>query len=347
MKRLFLLIAAITMTALLYSQNTPQAQGQSQENQQRRPRPAFNPLEPNVHDPVLAKDGDTYYMFMTGNGVSTMVSKDLKSWTFGKPVFTQTPEWTKEKLPGFRGHMWAPDVIFYKGRYHVFYSCSAFAKNTSMIGHASTKTLNPESPDYNWEDHGMIIQSVPNRDMWNAIDPNIIVDETGTPWMNFGSFWDGIKMVKLTNDMMAVAQPEEWYSLCRRQRTHKLDDTNPGDGAVEAPFIFKHDKYYYLFVSYDYCCRGLKSDYNVVVGRSEKVTGPYLDKEGVSLAIGGGTVIIKGDEKYAGVGHNGVHTFDNTDYFVAHGYSKAENGASKLVLRKIEWSADGWPILAD
>ena len=95
--------------------------------------------------------------------------------------------------------------------------------------------------------------------MWNAIDPNIIVDENGTPWMSFGSFWDGIKMVKLTDDMMQVAQPEEWHSLCRRERSFELDDKDPGDGAVEAPFIMKHGDYYYLFVSFDYCCRGKDS----------------------------------------------------------------------------------------
>lgn len=340
MKKISFAILLFALTSAAISQNTPPAG-------QQRQRPVFNPQEPGVHDPVMAKDGDTWYMFATGNGISQLTSKDLKSWSNAKPVFSVTPEWTKEALKGFRGHMWAPDVIYHQNRWHIFYSCSAFAKNTSLIGHASTPTLNTEDPKFGWVDHGMIIQSVPNRDMWNAIDPNIIVDENGTPWMNFGSFWDGIKMVKLSPDMMSVAKPEEWYSLCRRQRTHKLEDTNPGDGAVEAPFIFKHRKFYYLFVSYDYCCRGLRSDYNVVVGRSEKVTGPYIDKEGLSLATGGGTVILKGDEKWAGAGHCAVYNFDNSDYLIAHGYSKAENGASKLVLKKIEWGTDEWPMLID
>ena len=181
--------------------------------------------------------------------------------------------------------------------------------------------------------------------MWNAIDPNIIVDEDGTPWMNFGSFWDGIKMVKLTKDMMQVAQPEEWYSLCRRERSFELDDKDPGDGAVEAPFIMKHGDYYYLFVSFDYCCRGLKSNYKVVVGRSKSVTGPYVDKEGKSMAKGGGSLVIQGNKDYAGVGHNAAYHLDGKDYFLCHAYSVAEDGASKLIIREMTWTSDGWPVV--
>lgn len=107
--------------------------------------------------------------------------------------------------------------------------------------------------------------------------------------------------------MNAVAQPEEWYSLSRRKRTFELDDKNPGDGAVEAPFIMKHGDYYYLFVSFDYCCRGEKSDYKVVVGRSKTVTGPYLDKEGMPMDKGGGSLVIEGNKDFAGIGHNSAY----------------------------------------
>jgi arabinan endo-1,5-alpha-L-arabinosidase len=296
---------------------------------------------PGTHDPVLIKEGDRYYLFATGQGISILSSPDLITWKFEPPVFREAPAWAVERIPTFRGHIWAPDVQYYQGRYHVFYSCSAFGKNTSVIGHASSKTLNTESPDYGWTDHGMVIESKPYRDNWNAIDANVIVDEAGTPWMNFGSFWGGIKMVKLTADL-TVAEPQEWYSLCRRPRTWALDDADPGDGAVEAPFIYKKGNYYYLFVSYDYCCRGERSDYKVMVGRSEKVTGPYVDKEGKRLDQNGGTILLQGGTEWAGVGHCGVHLIDNKDYFVAHAYVKAENGASKLIVRTLSWT-DGWP----
>lgn len=313
------------------------------QNPNIRIRRAADPYEPVVHDPVMAKEGNTYHIFCTGQGISHLVSADMKKWTQVKPVFATSPAWVNDYLKDFRGHIWAPDVLFYQGRYHLFYSCSAFAKNTSVIGHASTTTLDTTGV---WVDHGAVLQSVPNRDMFNAIDPNIIVDENGTPWMNFGSFWDGIKLVRMKKDLSAVEQPEEWYSLCRRNRTFTLSETDPGDGAVEAPFIFKKGKYYYLFASYDYCCKGLNSNYYVVVGRSEKVTGPYLDMEGRSMATGGGTTVLKGDEKWAAAGHCAVYSFDNTDYLIAHGYSRQQNGISKLLVRVIEWDAQGWPVLS-
>ena len=181
--------------------------------------------DPMVHDPVMIKEGNRYYLFTTGYGVSILSSSDLTTWRIEPSIFEQGPQWAMDLIPGFRGHIWAPDVIFYEGRYHVFYSCSAFAKNTSAIGHASTPTLDCKASNYKWTDHGKVLQSIPFRDMWNAIDPNIIIDEKGTPWMDFGSFWDGIKMVRLKKDLSGLAQPEEWISLCRRERQFDLDDS--------------------------------------------------------------------------------------------------------------------------
>ena len=309
----------------------------------RKLRPKFDPQAPLVHDPVMIRQGETYYLFSTGNGVQVLSSKDFKNWSFEKPVFSEIQSWVKDKLKDFKGHIWAPDILFYQGRYHLFYACSAFAKNTSVIGHASTLTLDMKSPDYRWTDHGLVLESVPYRDMWNAIDPNIIVDDDGTPWLNFGSFWDGIKMVKMEKDLMTVAQPEVWCSLVRRDRNFMLDDSDPGDGAVEAPFIAKHGDFYYLYVSFDYCCRGMKSDYKIAVGRADKVTGPYYDKEGKSMAIGGGSIIVEGNKDWAGVGHCAVYSFDGKDYLIAHGYSIADDGVSKLIVREIKWDEEGWP----
>ena len=152
-------------------------------------------------------------------------------------------------------------------------------------------------------------------------------------------------MVKLTPDLSAVAQPEEWLSLSRRDRTFTLNDKNPGDGAVEAPFIMKHGDYYYLFVSFDYCCRGNNSDYKLAVGRSESAKGPYLDKEGNDMAFGGGTVFLEGNDEWAGVGHNSAYNFDGKDYMFFHGYYKPRNGAPLLLVREIEWDEEGWPVV--
>jgi arabinan endo-1,5-alpha-L-arabinosidase len=297
-----------------------------------------------AHDPVMIKQGDTYFLFTTGFGIGVFSSKDMKSWRRERPVFSKPPEWVIKALPNYKGgSMWAPDISYHNGKYYLYYAVSSFGKNTSCIGLVVNKTLDSASAGYKWEDMGKVVQSVPGRDMWNAIDPNLIVDENNTPWLAFGSFWNGMKMVKLSSDFASVAQPEEWYTIASRPRSFAIPDTAAGDGSIEGPFVFKKDKYYYLFISWDYCCRAEKSDYKVVVGRSEKVTGPYIDKNGVPLWKNGGSLVIQGDNKqWYGAGHNSVYTFDNKDYIVYHGYDAQDKGRSKLIIEELQWK-DGWP----
>ena len=306
----------------------------------------FSTRNTPVHDPVLIKEKDTYYIFCTGNGISVYASPDLQHWRKKAAVFSRPPEWAVKTIPGFKGHIWAPDISFHNGRYYLYYAVSAFGKNTSCIGLAVNTTLNPQSPDYKWEDKGMVIQSVPGRDMWNAIDPNLVFDDTGTPWLSFGSFWDGIKLVKLQHNLQAIAEPQEWYTIARRPRDFSTPDTSAGNGAIEAPFIFRKGKYYYLFVSRDYCCQGEKSTYKVVVGRSEKVQGPYLDKQQQPLQLDGGTLVAQGDgTNWYGAGHNAVFSNAGKDYIVLHGYDAKDRGRSKLIIEEISWNPEGWPAV--
>ena len=301
--------------------------------------------KPITHDPVVAKHGDTYYLFCTGPGITSFTSKDLKTWTKADPVFAESPKWAKNIAPGFNGHIWAPDIIQHKGTYHLYYSISAFGKNTSAIGLVTNTTLNPEDDNYKWEDQGPVIQSVPNRDLWNAIDPNIIFDEKGTPWMSFGSFWTGLKIVKLNDDLKSLAEPQEWYPIAKRNRGENIPDADAGRAALEGPFIFKKGDYYYQFLSWDYCCRGEESTYKLVVGRSKNVIGPYLDKEGKKLTEGGGSLVIEGNKNWYGVGHNSVFTFDGKDYTFMHGYDASDRGLPKLIVKEVNWE-NGWPVVA-
>ncbi len=311
---------------------------------------------PDCHDPVVAFCDGTYYMFTTGMGV--MSSPDQKKWKRENSVFTKLPQWAVDK--GFRGMPWAPDIIFHDGLWHIYYSCSKFGKNTSAIGVATNKTLNPDSPDFKWEDQGMVVESIPGRDEWNAIDPNVIIDENGDGWMVFGSFWRGIKMFKLDETLTRMAEPQEWYPVARRPEGTAPDtvssdtavssdprgkDFDAGNGAIEAPFLFKHGDYYYLFVSFDLCCRGALSTYNVVVGRSKNVYGPFYDKDGVSMMESGGTHVLQPNGQYSGVGHCAVVTFDGKDYIYCHAYNKDYDYASKLIVREVNWSEDGWPVV--
>ena len=298
-----------------------------------------------VHDPVVIEQDGTYHLFCTGMGIGHYTSADLQNWEKADPVFAEKPSWTDSVVSDFKNHIWAPDVIEHNGKYYLYYSVSAFAKNTSAIGLTINSTLDSDDEDYKWEDQGIIVQSVPNRDLWNAIDPNIIFEENGAPWMSFGSFWNGLKMVKLSDDLKSVAQPEEWRTIARRERSFELDDKDPGDAALEAPFIFKKGEYYYLFLSWDLCCRGENSTYKVVVGRSESATGPFVDADGKPLNQGGGTLLIEGNENWYGVGHNSVYTFNDKDYYFSHAYDANDNGAPKLVIKEINWM-DGWPTIA-
>ena len=301
----------------------------------------------SVHDPVMIKQGDTYYLYCTGFGISAFASGDMKEWERLPRIFESPPQWAIQEVPGFRGHIWAPDISFHDGIYYLYYSVSTFGKNLSCIGLATSKTLDPEDPEYGWEDQGMVVKSVPGRDLWNAIDPNLVVDDEGIPWLTFGSFWRGMKLFRLNETMDRPAEPQEWYTISARPRDIYTDEKEAGEGAVEAPFIFKKNGYYYLFVSFDFCCRGIESTYKIMVGRSEKVTGPYLDKRGRNMTLGGGTLLLEGNKEWPGVGHNSIYTFDGVDYLVYHAYDAADNGRSKLKIKPVDWDEDGWPMVIE
>lgn len=309
-----------------------------------------------VHDPVMIRQDGTYYVFATGPGIAVWSSPDRVHWTREKPVFAAPQAWAVEAVPGFRGSIWAPDISFHAGRYYLYYAVSAFGKNTSCIGVATNATLDPRSPDFKWEDHGKIIQSIPGVTNWNAIDPNIITADDGTPYMAFGSFWEGLKLVKLTPDRLGIAEPLANLPTIASRKTDPgapnppASSGNPveaGGNAIEAPFIFKHGDSYYLFASIDYCCRGAKSTYKMIVGRAKAIAGPYLDEAGVPLARGGGTILLAGDAHWYGVGHNAVCTFDGVDYIIFHGYDASDERArSKLRIEKLRWNEAGWPVVA-
>jgi len=306
----------------------------------------------SVHDPVMIRQDSVYHLFCTGRGIASWTSTDMQHWKAEQPVFATPPQWAVNAVAGFKGHIWAPDISYYNGQYYIYYSVSAFGKNTSCIGVATNKTLNAASPDYVWVDHGKLIESVPGKTNWNAIDPNLVVDKDSTPYLVFGSFWGGLKIVKLNKDRLSLAQSlNNIPTIASRivgavAVNPKTLDDNPvdaGSNAIEAPFIFKKGKYFYLFFSAGYCCKGPKSTYKMMVGRSEKLSGPYLDHDSNDLAHGGGTVLLAGDENWYGVGHNAVCSFDGTDYLVYHGYDAADKGISKLRITQLIW-AKGWPI---
>ncbi len=292
-----------------------------------------------VHDPVIIKEQDTYYVFCTGGAIRR--SKDLRNWTLAGYVFGkgQLPAWTRQEVPGSKGGYWAPDISSYKGTYRLYYAVSTFGKNDSVIGLATNVTLDPDNPDYKWVDEGMVFRSH-HDDNFNAIDPNLITDEEGRQWLDFGSFWGGIKMRRIDAATGKLSSEDTTlYSLASRPHAQRQPD------AIEAPFIVHHGSFYYLFASFDFCCRGVNSTYYTVVGRSREVTGPYFDADGKPMTEGGGTRLTAPTNLWRGPGHEGILLQrSGPDLMVFHAYDAA-TGKPHLQISTISWENE-WPHTA-
>lgn len=306
-----------------------------------------------THDPSIAKDGDTWYLFATANGpvrkgeLPIRCSKDLHLWKLCGYVFDKIPDWILKESPKTR-ELWAPDISYFNGEYHLYYAFSVFGKNTSGIALLTNKTLNPSSPDFHWVDKGLVLRSQLEDD-FNAIDPNLVIDEKGQPWLAFGSFWSGIKMRQIDAKTGLLSSTDtKLYSLASRKRPDNPPPNPPGlPGnwqAIEAPFIVRHADYYYLFVSFDLCCRGTKSNYKTMVGRSQSVTGPYVDANGSPMPEGGGTPLLVGNSRWLGPGGESVLQQKDGDIIVFHAYD-AKTGEAYLQISTLTW-ANGWPQAA-
>lgn len=290
-----------------------------------------------IHDPVIAHEGDTYYVFSTGGRIPFICSKDKINWEFCGRVFEKNPAWTRDVNPNL-ADIWAPDISFFDNQWHLYYAVSNFGNQNSAIGLATNTTLDPNNPNYTWVDHGVILRSQPG-DQWNAIDPNLVLDEQGEPWLVWGSFWHGLWMRKIDRATGALAADTTVYRLADRSAGPAK---NP---AIEAPFIVFHDGWWYLFASFDQCCQGIDSTYNVRVGRSAALTGPYVDRDGVLLTKGGGTRILSAYDRWKGPGHNGMLVEDGIYWMVYHAYDAKQIGIPKLRIESIAWDVDGWPSL--
>ena len=293
-----------------------------------------------VHDPSIIKEADTYYLFSTRAGIAIRCSKDLVHWRLCGDVFAHLPEWAVKEVPGLRG-LWAPDISYFNGKYHLYYSVSTFGSNHSRIGLVTNQTLDPASDKYRWVDQGNVIGSEKTDD-WNAIDPDVVLDEHNQPWLAFGSFWGGIKLRKLDGATGKLSSEDQTlYSLARRART------SGGPGAIEAPNIIRKNDYYYLFVSFDFCCRGKDSTYNIRVGRARRLTGLYIDRSGKPMMEGGGTLVVAGAGRWAGPGHSAVLQEKDGDYLIYHAYDIEWRGASTLRISTLRWDSEGWPTISN
>lgn len=288
-----------------------------------------------VHDPAYVHTDDGDYVYSTGNGqiadgnIQIRRSDDGADWEYVGEVWDEKPAWLTEQIPGV-DNLWAPELYEHDGTWYLYYSASTFGSNTSLIALATNTTLDPDDPSYEWVDKGEVIASAGTD--FNAIDPGIVEDEHGKPWMAFGSFSSGLKIV-----------PLEWPSGLRADDSEPVTIADRGliENAIEAPYIVPHDGRFYLFASRGFCCKGVDSTYEIIVGRADHVTGPYEDADGGSLLEDGGTVVLTTDGDQVGPGGQSV----SGDVLAFHWYDAAAEGVATLGLEPLQWR-DGWPVVA-
>ncbi len=287
-----------------------------------------------THDPMILSADGKFFLFSTGDNLGAKTSNDLSSWQAAPDVLSsanQAGVVGRAAVPGV-GNLWAPDASYFGDAYHLYYAASTFGSNRSCIGHLSRASMSAGS----WADRGPVICSnTSTDDDYNAIDPNVIVDSDGTPWLTFGSFWSGIQLIKL--DQSGDRDGTSLVALAARPSA---------GGALEAPFLLRRCGFYYLFTSWDKCCKGVDSTYNIRVGRAPALSGPFVDHEGKALLQGGGTLVVEGGSRYHGPGHNAVLFTATGAYNIYHAYDGNQNGASVLRIAELAWDAAGWPVSA-
>ncbi len=298
------------------------------------------PLEVSASRGITTRDPSSiveckgeYWVFYTGRGVPSYHSRDLVKWERGPAVFKTAPEWIAQIVPKNRNmNYWAPDIIKLGERYLLYYAVSSFGKMTSAIGLATNPTLDPNDPAYHWTDQGFVVRTQ-DGDGYNAIDPSVFHERDGSLWLAFGSYWSGIKLIALDSQTGKQKTPDSHlFSLAYNE-------------SIEASYLCRHDDYYYLFVNWGSCCQGPKSTYNIRVGRSRSVTGPYLDKAGVDMLQRGGSLFLATTNgPLIGPGHAGTLTARGKDWFTSDFEGDLRmDGRATLAIMPLGWDAEGWP----
>ena len=296
-----------------------------------------------VRDPSVMRQGNTYYVFGTDasgpavNGsLPIMCSTDRVAWTSCGYVFSAIPAWVAAQVPGVIG-LWAPDISYFNGLYHVYYAGSTFASNTSVIGLATNTTLDSSDPNYAWVDQGEVLGSV-STDDFNAIDPTILADMDGRVWLTYGSYWSGIKQQQIdpTTGFLLASNPTV-YSLAYRP--------NVQYDPIEGTSLVHKGSYYYLFASFDNCCAAdpYQDTYRIMVGRGTAPQGPFVDMAGVDMMQGGGTQLLAGNGTTWNGPGGGTAYIDlvNGDIIVFHAI-QLPDGAAYLFVNPLAWVND-WP----
>jgi arabinan endo-1,5-alpha-L-arabinosidase len=287
-----------------------------------------------AHDPSMVRGADgRWYVFSTHDGVQVRVSADLRHFTRVGPAFPHGTALAAQ-YAGDPMEIWAPDVSRRGETYWMYYAVSQFGSNNSAIGVATSRTAAPGT----WTDRGLVY-ATKSGDAINAIDPNLFVDHSGRWWLTFGSFWSGIAQLPLDP---RTGKPAEGTPTPRVIASRPDHPTH----AVEAPSLVEHAGWYYLFVSFDYCCRGMESSYRIMVGRSRAPSGPFVDRSGRPMLDGGGTQVLGTHDQIIGPGGQSVVPGRSGWQLVYHYYDGTNAGTPHLALNDLVFDRAGWPHAA-
>jgi arabinan endo-1,5-alpha-L-arabinosidase len=279
-----------------------------------------------AHDPTIIKEGNTWWCFTTGTGLPVKYSADGLNWTQGVPLFAAELSWWRTYASQM-GHLdvWAPDIHFFGGRYWCYYCVSEFGTNNSAIGLESCSSIALGD----WRDDGLVLSSKSGVQTFNALDPDLTFDAAGNPWLVFGSYFDGIHVVRLEPTTM--------------KPTGTISSIAARANGIEGTNIVYANGYYYLFASIDQCCMGVNSTYKIAFGRSGAITGPYVDQGGSAMLAGGGTVLDSSGPRWKGPGGESVY-YDGSGWVIAfHSYDAQNNGAPTLMISDLYWDSGSWP----
>src|ERR1700722_1655010 len=280
-----------------------------------------------AHDPTIIQEGNTWWVFSTGPGIQVKYSPDGLAWTQGVQIFAAELPWWRTYAPTMgQNDVWAPDIHPFAGRFWCYYCVSEFGTNNSAIGLTSCTSIALGD----WRDDGMVISSESGAQTYNALDPDMAIDASGNPWLVFGSYFDGIHVVRL--DPATMKPTGTMYSIAARAN------------GIEGTNIVYDNGYYYLFASIDMCCEGVNSTYKIAYGRSTSITGPYVDQSGVAMLGGGGTVLDSSGPRWIGPGGESVYHDPAGGWIIAfHAYDALNNGDPTLMISDLYWDSGNWP----
>ena len=286
-------------------------------------------------DPTVIRTEEGFYLYATQTNsywIPIYFSKDLVNWEFKRSAFRNATKPKPDVLPG-GGAFWAPEIRYINGKYVLYFSWAKWGDGS--ISYTAVATSDSPVGDFLNAKPLLITDDFGS----NCID-QFYYEEDGKKYMFVGSF-NGIYVTELTDDGLSVKRDADGKLVLKKQVCGR---------AFEGTNIYKKGKYYYLFASINNCCDGINSRYKVVVGRSEKLLGPYVDRKGKDMLDNSWELVLGGDgETFFGPGHNSIIIPDDagTDWMIYHSYVK-ENGAvgGRLgMLDRIVWSADGWPTI--